>query len=121
MSKILLKIVNIGFTILSVLCFIYYTKSYYKNTFLFLDREDLGMWIIFMASTLISISIGLYSLHKIEKLTKLNIELKAQINKISEDSYIQYDSVINHILNNRDLALDVYNNMIKKSEVNQIE
>lgn len=117
MSKIFIKFINIGFAVLSILCFIYYTKSYYKDTFLFLDREDLGMWIIFMTSTLISISIGLYSLHKIEKLTKLNIELKAQINKMSEESYIQYDSVINHILNNRDLALDVYNNI----EVNQIE
>lgn len=121
MSKILNKIVNIGFAILSVLCFIYYTKSYYKNTFLFLDKDDLGIWIIFVFITTISLLIGVYNTLRIEQLTKLNIELKAQLNKLSEDSYIQYDSVVNHILNNRDLALDVYNNMVKKSEVNQIE
>ena len=96
------------FTLLSIFCIVYYTSKFYFEGELFFDNKMILAWTIIVVLIILSLSVGLFSVWKVYKLDKENLELKELVLQLNEHSENHYDSLCNYLLNSRELSLDIF-------------
>lgn len=65
-------------------------------------------WTIIVVLIISSLIVGLFSVWKVYKLDKENLELKELVLQLNEHSENHYDSLCNHLQNSRELSLDIF-------------
>ena len=104
-------IIGLLVSLLCVLCFAYYSRRFLV---VILDNKELTRWLVFGICILASFVIGIVNLINNNRLLKENIELKALIIKLSDDSNSHYYSTLEHIQNSREISLDVLDELREK-------
>ena len=96
------------FTLLSIFFFFFYTSKFYFEVDLFFDNKMILAWTIIVVLIILSLIVGLFSVWKVYKLDKENLELKELVLQLNEYSENHYDSLCNYLLNSRELSLDIF-------------
>lgn len=72
-------------------------------------------WTIIVVLIISSLIVGLFSVWKVYKLDKENLELKELVLQLNEHSENHYDLLCRHLLNSRELSLAIFDKMQERS------